>query len=83
MKLTAMTQRELLTMSALTAIACFLSGAMLIGLFVALHTLPQRDAEALQRIETAYAKGAMIKIASRPTKCREFAISSGVARCVS
>jgi len=78
-----MTQRELVTFVVVGAVTCFGVGVALALTFVALVSMPTHDAETLRRVETAYARGAMIKIASRPTKCRDFILENGVARCVS
>jgi hypothetical protein len=57
-------------------------GALLAGGFVALYTLPNRDAEARVRIESAYIKGTMVQIARRKANCREYVLRDSKAVCV-
>ena len=52
-----------------------LTGAAWFALIVIFFVIPRRESESAAQIETAYIKGAMIKIAERKTKCTSWIIS--------
>lgn len=77
-----MTPRELWGLAIGGAALCFVVGVLMACLTIAIFILPRHNTETNQRVELAYIKGAMIRIADSRTKCREFSIDGGVARCV-
>jgi len=76
-----MTPREWRAYTILCAVIAFAAGVVLFGLVVALVILPTRDAEAAQRIESAYARGAMVKIAASKARCQQWQLRAKEAVC--
>ena len=66
-----LTKRELITIVSVSV----LTGAAWLAIIVIFFVIPRRESESAVQIETAYIKGAMIKIAERKTKCVSWIIS--------
>ena len=66
-----LTKRELVTI----VFVSVLTGAAWLAMIVIFIVIPRRESESAVQIETAYIKGAMIKIAERKTKCTSWIIS--------
>jgi hypothetical protein len=76
-----LTQREFFSYCIIGAIASFTAGVALFAIFMALVVLPNRDAETLSRVESAYVKGAMLKIAASKARCQQWELKQRKAVC--
>jgi hypothetical protein len=76
-----LTPREFFSFCIIGAIVSFTAGVALFAIFMALVVLPNRDAETLQRVESAYVKGAMVKIAASKARCQQWELKSRKAVC--
>lgn len=76
-----LTPREFFSFCIIGAVACFTAGVALFAIVMTLVVLPNRDAETLQRVESAYIKGAMLKISSTPYRCQSWAIRKDRVVC--
>ena len=73
-----LTKRELITI----IFSSVLTGAAWLAMIVIFFVIPRRESESAVQIETAYIKGAMIKIAERKTKCTSWIIAkNGMVYC--
>ena len=73
--------REFWSLAIGGAILCFIAGVILACLVVAVVVLPVRDNEATDRIDSAFAKGAMLKIAASKARCQQWELKARKAVC--
>ncbi|MFN8704137.1 MAG: hypothetical protein ACK51V_00435 [bacterium] len=73
--------REFWSLAIGGAVLCFTAGVILACLVVAVVVMPLRDHEASQQVESAYAKGAMLKIASSKARCQQWELRNRRAIC--
>jgi len=76
-----LTPREFFSFCIIGAIVSFTAGVALFAIFMALVVLPNRDAETLRRVESAYANGAMVKISMSKARCQEWSLRANRAIC--
>ena len=62
-------------------VVCFVVGVFCACLLMAVYVMPMREDETQRRVDSAYVKGAMIKISAAKTRCQQWAIRSGRAVC--
>jgi len=75
------TTRELWSLTITAAVVSFIVGVVLFALIASLFILPARDAESTQRVKSAYAKGAMLKISASKARCDSWKLKNGKAVC--
>ncbi len=73
--------REFWSLAIGGAVLCFVAGVLMACLTIALFVLPMRDNETSQRVESAFVKGAMLKIAASKAKCRVWELRQRAAVC--
>ena len=76
-----MTPREFWSMTIAAVLIAFVAGVTIFGVFAAVVLMPNRDTEAAQRVESAYARGAMIKIAASKARCQQWQLTNRKAVC--
>ncbi len=73
--------REFWSLAIGGAILCFTAGVILACLVVAVVVLPLRDDDTSRQVESAYAKGAMLKIAASKARCQQWELKHRKAVC--
>lgn len=76
-----MSPREFWSLLVAASIACMIAGVLACGLFVLLVLDPLRTANTAQAVSSAYAKGAMVKIAASPARCQQWELRQRRAVC--
>ena len=70
--------REFWSLAIGGAVLCFTTG---VCLTVAVFLLPLRDTQTEREIESAFAKGAMVKIAASKARCQQWELKAKGAVC--
>lgn len=73
--------REFWSLAIGGALLCFGTGALIACLTIAVFVLPLRDTHTEREIESAFAKGAMVKIAASKARCQQWELKSRKAVC--
>lgn len=73
--------REFWSLAIGGAVLCFIAGVLMACLTVAVFVLPLRDTQAEREIESAFAKGAMVKIAASKARCQQWELKAKGAVC--
>lgn len=73
--------REFWSLAIGGAVLCFVAGVLMACLTVAVVVLPLRDTQAEREIESAFAKGAMVKIAASKARCRQWELKQRKVIC--
>ena len=69
--------REFWSLAIGGAVLCFTAGCLTVAVFL----LPLRDTQAEREIESAFAKGAMVKIAASKARCQQWELKAKGAVC--
>ncbi|MCA3064014.1 hypothetical protein [Aquidulcibacter sp.] len=73
--------REFWSLAIGGAVLCFVAGVLMACLTVAVVVLPLRDTQADQRVESAFTKGAMVKISAAKARCQQWELKARKAVC--
>lgn len=73
--------REFWSLAIGGALLCFTAGVLMACLTVAVFVLPLRDTHTEREIESAFAKGAMVKIAASKARCQQWELKSRKVIC--